>query len=54
MGGHGTKKQFSINLSPSQKVTQKVNTVRYLFAIEFIDGNFIYIKSEFSQPMFSL
>ena len=28
--------------NPSQKVTQKVKTVMYLFTVEFIDGNFIH------------
>ena len=36
MGWHMAYKQFLINLHPSQKVTQKVTTVRYLFTIELI------------------
>ena len=36
MSWHMAYKEFLINLHPSQKVTQKVTTVRYLFTIELI------------------
>ena len=40
------------NSSPSEKVTQKVTTVIYLFTVEFIDGNFIHFIFKFSQEIF--
>ena len=49
MGWLAAQKQFSINFNPSQKVTQKVKTVRYLFTIELIDGTLIHLISEFFQ-----
>ena len=45
---------LSLKYVPSQKVTQKVKTVRYLFKIKLIDGTFIHLISEFSQTIFSL
>ena len=46
----GAWNQFSTNSNPSQKVTQKVKTVRCLFVIELIDGTFIHLISEVLSP----
>ena len=44
-------KQISINVSLSQRVTQKVKAARCLFKIKLIDGTFIHFISEVSQSI---
>ena len=45
-------RQISINVSLSQRVTQKVKAARCLFKIKLIDGTFIHFISEVSQSIF--